>query len=182
MQFPETVANGNLDVRAGEKALNMTDLYFQAMWKACEQKNGDLSRFLTTAFVSRDVDRLREALGEDELTAIVYSYGTSLMQTYSAMFPHRVGRIVLDGVQASRLGRSPFDWARSTNGSATQSFYQGLLAGCTRAGPELCELAELNGTVQTLDSLSGHLDELLAQLRKLPQPAWDPELGAGLVT
>ncbi|KAK0545710.1 hypothetical protein OC846_005555 [Tilletia horrida] len=181
-QVPDTVSNGDLDVRAGQKALNTTDLYFQAIWGACEQRNGDFSRFITTAFVSRDVDRLREALGEEELTAIVFSYGTNLMQTYAAMFPQRVGRIILDGVQSARLARSPFGWGNSTDGNALNSFYEGFLGGCTKAGPDLCELAELNGTVQTSESLKGRVNEVLAELRKLPQAAWHPELGAGLVT
>ncbi|KAE8268736.1 hypothetical protein A4X09_0g3620 [Tilletia walkeri] len=181
-QFTDTSADGHRDLSAGENHLRVTDIYFQAMWKACEEKNGDLSRFLTTAFVARDVDAIRHALGESELTAIVYSYGTNLMQTYAAMFPDRVGRIVLDGVQYSRLTRTPFDWGRSTNGNATDTFYKGLLSDCINAGPETCELAKINGTVQTLDSLKDNLHELLGSLRIVPRPATHPDQGAGLVT
>ncbi|CAD6888629.1 unnamed protein product [Tilletia controversa] len=181
-QFTDTSANGDRNLSVGENHLRVTDIYFQAMWKACEEKNGDLGRFLTTAFVARDVDAIRDALGEDEITAIVYSYGTNLMQTYSAMFPHRVGRVVLDGVQYSRLTRSPFDWGRSTNGNGTASFYKGFLTECIKAGPETCELAKINGTVQTLDSVKDHIHDLLASLRVLPRPATHPEQGAGLVT
>ncbi|KAK0558572.1 hypothetical protein OC844_005044 [Tilletia horrida] len=181
-QFTDTFDHGDTDLSAGEKHLRITDVYFQAMWKACEEKNGDLGRFLTTAFVARDVDAIRHALGEDELTAIVYSYGTNLMQTYAAMFPHRVGRIVLDGVQYARLTRSPFDWGRSTNGNATDTFYKGFLTECIKAGPDACELAKINGTVQTLDSVKEHIHNLLGALRVLPLPATHPEQGAGLVT
>jgi pimeloyl-ACP methyl ester carboxylesterase len=46
--------------------------------EACEEKYGDIPRFLSTAFVARDVDAIREALGEEELTGFMVSYGTGI--------------------------------------------------------------------------------------------------------
>lgn len=46
--------------------------------KGCKAALGDLPRFLSTAFVARDVDAIREALGEEELTAYMVSYGTGI--------------------------------------------------------------------------------------------------------
>lgn len=48
---------------------------------ACAAKWGDIPRFLSTAFVARDVDEIRKALGEDELTAFMVSYGTGILQS-----------------------------------------------------------------------------------------------------
>ena len=43
------------------------------------------------------MDVLRAALGESTLTYFGASYGTKLGATYAELFPHQVGRIVLDG-------------------------------------------------------------------------------------
>jgi pimeloyl-ACP methyl ester carboxylesterase len=48
---------------------------------ACAEKWGDIPRFLSTAFVARDMDAIREALEEDELTAMLISYGTGIGQS-----------------------------------------------------------------------------------------------------
>jgi pimeloyl-ACP methyl ester carboxylesterase len=57
----------------------MTDARFnEATMRVCEEKYGDIPRFLTTAFVARDVDAIREALGEEELTGLMVSYGTGI--------------------------------------------------------------------------------------------------------
>jgi pimeloyl-ACP methyl ester carboxylesterase len=46
--------------------------------KGCKEKIGDLPRYLSTAFVARDVDAIRKALGEEKLTAYMVSYGTGI--------------------------------------------------------------------------------------------------------
>lgn len=43
------------------------------------------------------MDRLREALGDEQLTYLGYSYGTTLGSTYAELFPGRVRALVLDG-------------------------------------------------------------------------------------
>ncbi|MEJ7770404.1 MAG: alpha/beta hydrolase [Geodermatophilaceae bacterium] len=63
----------------------------------CETKYGtELGNFNTT-YTARDMDRLREALGDDQLTYLGYSYGTTLGSTYAELFPERVRALVLDG-------------------------------------------------------------------------------------
>ncbi len=49
--------------------------------RACSEEWGDIPRFLSTAFVARDMDAIREALEEDELTAMLISYGTGIGQS-----------------------------------------------------------------------------------------------------
>ncbi len=53
----------------------------EATFNACAAKWGDIPRFLSTAFVARDMDAIREALGEEELTARLISYGTGIGQS-----------------------------------------------------------------------------------------------------
>lgn len=53
--------------------------------------------FIGTVNVARDLDRLRSALGEEQLTYVGFSYGTTLGWTYVGLFPDRVRAMVLDG-------------------------------------------------------------------------------------
>jgi len=46
---------------------------------------------------ARDLDRIRAALGDTELTFLGHSYGTLLGATYASMFPTHVRAMVLDG-------------------------------------------------------------------------------------
>ncbi|MGZ4476942.1 MAG: alpha/beta hydrolase [Nocardioides sp.] len=52
---------------------------------------------IATVDAVRDMDVLRAALGEKQLTYFGASYGTKLGSTYADLFPTRVGRFVLDG-------------------------------------------------------------------------------------
>lgn len=64
----------------------------------CETKHADLLPHLGTENVARDLDLIRQALGDDGLTFVGYSYGTSIGQQYARLFPRRVRAMVLDGV------------------------------------------------------------------------------------
>lgn len=50
-----------------------------------------------TQNVARDLDVLRAALGDEQLTFLGASYGTRLGTIYAQQFPHRVRAMVLDG-------------------------------------------------------------------------------------
>ena len=50
-----------------------------------------------TASAAKDMDAVREALGEDRINYLGYSYGTQLGTAYVEQFPDRVRTMVLDG-------------------------------------------------------------------------------------
>ncbi|MCB0939553.1 MAG: alpha/beta hydrolase [Mycobacterium sp.] len=50
-----------------------------------------------TVNVARDLDRLREALGDEKLTYLGFSYGTLIGATYAEAFPDKVRAMILDG-------------------------------------------------------------------------------------
>jgi pimeloyl-ACP methyl ester carboxylesterase len=62
----------------------------------CSEKNKYLTSF-STANAARDMDILREAVGDKELNYMGKSYGTFLGTLYAQFFPDKVGRMVLDG-------------------------------------------------------------------------------------
>ncbi len=64
--------------------------------EACARNGGAMLRSLTTANQVRDLDRLRQALGERELSAWSVSYGTYVAAAYAEKFPGRTDRWVLD--------------------------------------------------------------------------------------
>ncbi|GAA4002029.1 alpha/beta hydrolase [Streptomyces plumbiresistens] len=65
--------------------------------QACEDNAGDLLPYVGTEYVARDIDLLRQALGEDQLTYYGRSFGTYIGTVYAALFPERVRALALDG-------------------------------------------------------------------------------------
>ncbi|ROQ82652.1 TAP-like protein [Streptomyces sp. CEV 2-1] len=64
----------------------------------CERRSGKVLPFVGTTNAARDMDLIREVLGDRKLTYFGMSYGTELGGTYAHLFPANVGRTVLDGV------------------------------------------------------------------------------------
>jgi pimeloyl-ACP methyl ester carboxylesterase len=69
----------------------------QAYVDACLARNGEILAHLSTANVARDLDLLRAAVGDEQLSYLGFSYGTFLGATYAALFPDRYRALVLDG-------------------------------------------------------------------------------------
>ncbi|MFC4584455.1 alpha/beta hydrolase [Sphaerisporangium corydalis] len=65
---------------------------------ACGRRWSWLLPHLTTENSARDIDVIREALGEPKISYFGYSYGTYLGSVYATLFPNRVKRLVLDSV------------------------------------------------------------------------------------
>jgi pimeloyl-ACP methyl ester carboxylesterase len=62
----------------------------------CKQRYGDTLGFYSTENTARDMDAIRAALGDDQISFLGVSYGTYLGATYATMFPDRVRAMVLD--------------------------------------------------------------------------------------
>jgi pimeloyl-ACP methyl ester carboxylesterase len=69
----------------------------EALRVACERNNPDLAEHMSTADVAADVDAIREAVGDEQLTYMGFSYGTSIGAVYATEYPDRVRALVLDG-------------------------------------------------------------------------------------
>ncbi|MFF2507293.1 alpha/beta hydrolase [Streptomyces sp. NPDC058067] len=64
----------------------------------CARQAGKLLRHVSTDDTARDLDLMRQVLGDDKLHYMGVSYGTQLGGVYAHLFPRRVGRLVLDAV------------------------------------------------------------------------------------
>jgi pimeloyl-ACP methyl ester carboxylesterase len=62
----------------------------------CQRRYGWLLPFMTTENIARDMDAIRAAMGQQQISYFAYSYGTYIGQVYATLFPHRVRRMVLD--------------------------------------------------------------------------------------
>ena len=65
--------------------------------RRCGELNRKILPHVSTANVARDIDLLRQGLGEDKIAYFGYSYGTFLGATYASLFPRNYSRMVLDG-------------------------------------------------------------------------------------
>ncbi|WP_406356338.1 alpha/beta hydrolase [Streptomyces hirsutus] len=66
--------------------------------KGCQESAGKLLAHVSTTDTARDMDRIRQALGDDRLNYFGISYGTELGGVYAHLFPKKVGRLTLDAV------------------------------------------------------------------------------------
>ncbi len=63
----------------------------------CAARSGRLLPHIGTMDAARDMDIIRGALGEEQLSYVGFSYGTLLGAVYADLFPSRVRAFVLDG-------------------------------------------------------------------------------------
>lgn len=75
----------------------------------CATKYPELLPHVSTREVAQDMDSVRAAMGEDQLSFLGFSYGTAIGQVYADLFPQRVRSMVLDGLV--ELGRSGLELA-----------------------------------------------------------------------
>jgi pimeloyl-ACP methyl ester carboxylesterase len=66
--------------------------------KGCEKDAGKLLAHVSTTDTARDMDLMRQVLGDTKMHYFGISYGTELGGVYAHLFPKRVGRLILDAV------------------------------------------------------------------------------------
>jgi pimeloyl-ACP methyl ester carboxylesterase len=110
---------------------------------ACERRGAKIADHMSTANVARDLDVLRQAVGDERLTFAGVSYGSYLGLTYANLFPDRVRAVVLDGVvdpvawstgAGDEAARLPFS-NRLLSHVGTQATLEEFFRLCDAAGP-----------------------------------------------
>ncbi|GAA1971002.1 alpha/beta hydrolase [Isoptericola halotolerans] len=152
---------------------------FARIATGCQVVSGQRLATASTANVARDMDVLRQALGDEQLTYIGYSYGTILGATYSALFPERVRALVLDGtidpVAWSGKGSPDPIATRLGQPEATVETFAEFNRLCAEAGPASCSLAALGDPADVTE-------EVLTTLREGPVEVPDGDGGTVAVT
>ena len=108
-----------------------------------------------TESVARDLDLLRDALGEDTLNYFGGSYGTVLGATYMTLFPGRVRSFVLDSAVMPVVERREIVRAQA---EGFEQAFGDFVAWCEST--ETCALqARGSAVVETIDSLLESADQ-----------------------
>ncbi|MBW3083925.1 hypothetical protein KEM60_00107 [Austwickia sp. TVS 96-490-7B] len=134
---------------------------------ACAKTARPIMDHISTAQVARDMEMIRKAMGEQKLNYYGVSYGTYLGATYTALFPHTVGRMVTDGVVdpiawSTGHGKDGDNIPSTLRGGAADSSLDTLKAAfaeCKKAGPKACP----HGA-----TIEKEWDEVLETLKKGP--------------
>lgn len=125
-----------------EQVWMAADLY---VVDACAQRGGRIIDHMSTANVARDLDVLREAVGDSKLTYYGVSYGSYLGQTYANMFPSSFRALVIDGVLdpiawANQGGAIPFSTRLRSDAGAIATLNE-FFRLCDAGGEESCAFA-----------------------------------------
>jgi pimeloyl-ACP methyl ester carboxylesterase len=99
--------------------------------QGCSRKYGTTLSHYNTEETARDMDLVRQAVGDKKLTYLGYSYGTRLGSVYASIFPDRVRAMVLDGA-VNPLA----DEVAAAEGQAAgfENAYSQFAADCRRRG------------------------------------------------
>ncbi|KAI1746678.1 Alpha/Beta hydrolase protein [Xylaria castorea] len=179
------VAGQYRDTSENTRQLEIADAMNNATFYACQQQLGDFGRFVSTTSVARDLEEIRKALDEEQLTAYLVSYGTGIGQIYANMFPDSVGRMILDGPQYARDQRLVGGWGWTSLDNVTDLWRDGFLGECVKAGPQNCTLArstKRQGEIVTLKELEARMNTLLESILARPVSGYTESTGPSLIT
>ncbi|KAJ3105187.1 hypothetical protein HDU96_008671 [Phlyctochytrium bullatum] len=124
-------------------SINEYAAYASVFGRSCKKQSGEYVNYISTAFTARDMDLIREAVGDEVTNYWGFSYGTYLGMTYANMFPDKVGRYIIDGVtDPETFAGSYADWARGSVIHLDEVFDK-FGSICESVGPVRCPLAAL---------------------------------------
>lgn len=135
----------------------------------CSSKNAAIIQHVGTNDTARDMDAIRQALGEDKISYFGFSYGSELGATWATMFPDTVRAAVLDGAA------DPNEDLDEGNLSQMKGFEASLdtfLAQCS---------AQASCKFHNGGDAEGAFDALMEKMDENPLPALDgrPKLTRG---
>jgi pimeloyl-ACP methyl ester carboxylesterase len=149
---------------------NEMDRLIHVFGQGCLDRSGALARHVSTNEAARDMDILRAALHQRKLDYLGASYGTFLGATYANLFPHRVGRFVLDGAIDPSLSNEQLSLAQA---HGFETALRAYVKDCVDRGG--CFLGN------TVDEGTTRIRAFLDQVEKKPLPTdTDRQLTEGL--
>ncbi len=150
----------------------------EALPASCPAGALELAEYVGTNNAARDLDLLREALGDEQLSYVGFSYGTRLGATYAELFPERVRALVLDGAVRPTTDFAALDLEQAAGfDRALESFATACDAD------EDCLLQELGPTLDVIAGLEREIDEVGAFETDDPARVLTPgELSLGIAS
>ncbi|MFI6642478.1 alpha/beta hydrolase [Streptomyces sp. NPDC050504] len=122
----------------------------------CAAGTGKVLPFVGTVNTSRDMDVLRQALGDDKLHYFGTSYGTRLGAVYAKQFPDRAGRLALDAVDTLTENSRA---SALTQARAFQKALESFVDDCAGQG-EKCPIGATEAAaVRTVDETVARITE-----------------------
>jgi pimeloyl-ACP methyl ester carboxylesterase len=160
---------------AGETAMLAA---YEDVARRCGELNAEILPHVSTANVARDLDRLRQAVGDEQLNYFGTSYGTYLGATYANLFPDRIRAMALDGVinpasytsfdqgDGDVVGPDTTSFLRILSDQGSAEALAAFFAECTAAGVSRCAFA-----APTNEETGAKFDALMERLRTDPAVA-----------
>ncbi len=159
-----TVPIGAEEIAARQRAA-------EELARRCGERNVDVLPHLATANVARDMDRLRQVVGDEQLTYLGSSYGTYLGATYANLFPDQIRAMVLDGVinppsytsaehsDGDVVGPDTTSFLRILSPQGSAAALDQFLEECAGAGPASCPFAT-DSAAATHEKFTALMDRL----------------------
>jgi pimeloyl-ACP methyl ester carboxylesterase len=154
-------ASYNADIKS---AITEFDTQVKGLADACVAQKSQALYTSTTAYVARDMAAIVDALdGEgSKLNYWAFSYGTIHLVEFIQNFPHRVGRIVADGVFDAEANALTYVAQLPNDQVSVRDALNDFISFCEKAGATNCPLSVppsgVTGTLtQRLDALFSDL-------------------------
>jgi len=144
-----------------------TQTFAQFVANSCAANAGSYVPYITTANIARDMDQIRQALGEAKISYLGYSWGTSIGVAYDTLFPGVLDRVVLDSTL-----NTAWEWRQA---------YREFGAGGAVRFPDFASYAAANnatyGLGATPAAVTTTYNNLISSLAATPQsfPALYPD-------
>ncbi|CAJ2511996.1 Uu.00g076210.m01.CDS01 [Anthostomella pinea] len=113
-------------------------------------------------FIEAEAELAGQSRSEASLWCYAVSYGTVVGTTFASMFPDRVGRMILDGVENAEQYYSN-DWR--DNVDQMDETMEAFSSSCHSAGPDLCSFWG-----PTPANITARMDGIIHQLQNHPVP------------
>jgi pimeloyl-ACP methyl ester carboxylesterase len=147
---------------------------FKDLGRRCQQRDPELLRHVSTADSAHDLDQLRQAVGDPQLTYLGISYGTILGATYANLFPGKVRAMTLDS------NIDPQAWTNHADDDARLPTFLRMGSDVTAAAT-LDQFLTLCGSTTTArcafsagspKATRDKFDQLMRRLREHPVGTW----------
>jgi pimeloyl-ACP methyl ester carboxylesterase len=136
----------------------------------CVENNADFFEYVGTNNSARDIDSIRQALGEEQISYFGFSYGSELGATWATLFPETVRAAVLDGAADPNADLVEGGLQQAAGFEGTLTTY---LAQCS--DDPTCEFHNDGDAEGAFDALMLELDE-----QPIPSEVGRPDVTRGV--